>query len=46
MYAGTTQVAPDLTVKKGNATLAYTEYNTLWFSTSPGVVKVDAKQER
>ena len=42
MYAGTTQVAPDLTVKKGNATLAYTEYNTLWFSTSPGVVKVDA----
>lgn len=43
MYAGTTQVAPDLTVKKGNATLADTEYNTLWFSTSPGVVKVDAK---
>lgn len=42
MYAGTTQVAPDLTVKKGNATLAYTEYNTLWFSTSPGVVKVNA----
>lgn len=43
MYAGTTQVAPDLTVKNGNATLADTEYNTLWFSTSPGVVKVDAK---
>ena len=43
MYAGTTQVAPDLTVKKGNATLAYTEYDTSWFSTSPGVVKVDAK---
>ena len=43
MDAGTTQVAPDLTVKNGNATLAYTEYNTLWFSTSPGVVKVDAK---
>lgn len=43
MSAGTTQVAPDLTVKNGNATLAYTEYNTLWFSTSPGVVKVDAK---
>ena len=43
MYAGTTLVAPDLTVKNGNATLAYTEYNTLWFSTSPGVVKVDAK---
>lgn len=42
MYAGTTRVAPDLTVKKGNATLAYTEYNTLWFSTSPGVVKVNA----
>lgn len=43
MYAGTTRVAPDLTVKNGNATLADTEYNTLWFSTSPGVVKVDAK---
>lgn len=43
MYAGTTQVAPDLTVKNGNATLADTEYNTSWFSTSPGVVKVDAK---
>lgn len=43
MYAGTTRVAPDLTVKTGNATLADTEYNTLWFSTSPGVVKVDAK---
>ena len=42
MYAGTTRVAPDLTVTNGNATLAYTEYNTLWFSTSPGVVKVDA----
>lgn len=42
MYAGTTQVAPDLTVKKGNTTLAYTEYDTSWFSTSPGVVKVDA----
>lgn len=42
MYAGTTQVTPDLTVKKGNATLAYTEYDTSWFSTSPGVVKVDA----
>lgn len=42
MYAGTTQVAPDLTVKKGNATLAYTEYKTSWFSTSPGVVKIDA----
>lgn len=43
MYAGTTQVAPDLTVKNENTTLADTEYNTLWFSTSPGVVKVDAK---
>lgn len=43
MYAGTTQVAPDLTVKNGNATLDDTEYNTLWFSTSPDVVKVDAK---
>lgn len=42
MYAGTTQVAPDLTVTNGNATLADTDYNTLWFSTSPGVVKVDA----
>ena len=42
MYAGTTQVAPDLTVKKGNATLGDTEYNVTWFSTSPGVVKVDA----
>ena len=41
MYAGTT-VAPDLTVKNGNATLADTEYHTSWFSTSPGVVKVDA----
>lgn len=46
MYAGTTQVAPDLTVKNGNTTLADTEYNTSWFSTSPGVVKVDEKQER
>ena len=42
MYAGTTRVAPDLTVTKGNATLADTEYDTSWFSTSPGVVKVDA----
>lgn len=42
MYAGTTQVAPDLTVTKGNATLADTDYKTSWFSTSPGVVKVDA----
>lgn len=43
MYAGTTRVAPDLTVTNENATLADTEYNTSWFSTSPGVVKVDAK---
>ena len=43
MDAGTTQVAPDLTVKTETRTLAYTEYNTLWFSTSPGVVKVNAK---
>lgn len=43
MYAGTTRVAPDLTVKTENTTLADTEYNTLWFSTSPGVVKVDAE---
>ena len=42
MYAGTTQVAPDLTVKNGNATFGDTEYNVKWFSTSPGVVKVDA----
>lgn len=41
MYAGTT-VAPDLTVTNGSATLADTEYKALWFSTSPGVVKVDA----
>lgn len=41
MYAGT-QVAPGLTVKKGNATLADTDYKTSWFSTSPGVAKVDA----
>lgn len=43
MYAGTTRVAPDLTIKNGNTTLADTEYNTSWFSTSPGVVKVDSK---
>lgn len=43
MDAGTTRVAPDLTVKNGNATLDDTEYNVTWFSTSPGIVKVDAK---
>lgn len=42
MYAGTTQVAPDLTVTKGTTTLGDTEYYVTWFSTSPGVVKVDA----
>lgn len=42
MYAGTTRVAPDLTVKTETTTLDDTEYNTLWFSTSPGIVKVDA----
>lgn len=42
MYAGTTHEAPDLTVTKGNATLADTDYKTSWFSTSPGAVKVDA----
>lgn len=42
MDAGTTQGAPDLTVTTENTTLADTEYNTLWFSTSPGIVKVDA----
>lgn len=41
MSAGTTQVAPDLTVTHGNATLGDTEYNVTWFSTSPGVAKVD-----
>ena len=42
MYAGTTRVAPDLTVTKGTTTLGDTEYKVTWFSTSPGVVKVDA----
>lgn len=42
MSAGATQVAPDLTVTKGTTTLGETEYNVKWFSTSPGVVKVDA----
>lgn len=48
MDAGTTQVAPDLTVQivDTKQTLGDTEYNVTWFSTSPGVVKVDAKQER
>lgn len=42
MYAGTTRVAPDLTVTDGKTTLADTDYKTLWYSSSPGVVKVDA----
>lgn len=42
MYAGTTRVAPDLTVTDGKTTLADTDYKTLWYSLSPGVVKVDA----
>lgn len=42
MHAGNIRVAPDLTVKNGNATLGDTEYKVTWFSTSPGVVKVDA----
>lgn len=44
MDAGTTQVAPDLTVQivDTKQTLGDTEYNVTWFSTSPGVVKVDA----
>ena len=45
MDAGTTQVAPDLTVQivDTKQTLGDTEYNVTWFSTFPGVVKVDAK---
>lgn len=43
MDAGTTQVAPDLTVKVGTTTLDDTKYTVSWFSTSPGVVKVDSK---
>lgn len=42
MYAGTTHEAPDLTVKNETTTLGDTEYKATWFSTSPGVVKVDA----
>ena len=42
MYAGTTHDAPDLTVTNGKTTLGDTEYKVTWFSTSPGVVKVDA----
>ena len=42
MHAGTTRVAPDLTVKTETTTLDDTKYSTSWFSTSPGVAKVDA----
>lgn len=42
MYAGTTRVAPNLTVKTETTTLDDRGYNVSWFSTSPGVVKVDA----
>lgn len=42
MYAGTTHEAPDLTVKNETTTLGDTEYKATWFSTSSGVVKVDA----
>lgn len=45
MNAGTTHEAPDLTVllTETKETLDDTKYSTSWFSTSPGVVKVDAK---
>lgn len=45
MDAGTTHDAPDLTVllTETKETLDYTKYSTSWFSTSPGVAKVDAK---
>lgn len=44
MSAGTTHEAPDLTVllTETKETLDDTKYSTSWFSTSPGVVKVDA----
>lgn len=42
MDAGTTHDAPDLTVNNETTTLGDTEYKVTWFSTSPGVVKVDA----
>lgn len=42
MDAGTTHDAPDLTVKNETTTFGDTEYKVTWFSTSPGVVKVDA----
>lgn len=45
MSAGTTREAPDLTVllTETKETLDDTKYSTSWFSTSPGVVKVDAR---
>ena len=45
MSVGTTRVAPDLTVllTETKETLDATKYSTSWFSTSPGVAKVDAK---
>lgn len=44
MDAGTTHDAPDLTVllTETKETLDDTKYSNSWFSTSPGVVKVDA----
>lgn len=44
MSAGTTREAPDLTVllTETKETLDDTKYSTSWFSTSPGVAKVDA----
>lgn len=45
MDAGTTHDAPDLIVllTETKETLDDTKYSTSWFSTSPGVAKVDAK---
>ena len=45
MDTGTTHDAPDLTVllTETKETLDDTKYSTSWFSTSPGVAKVDAK---
>ena len=45
MSVGTTRVAPDLTVllTETKETLDDTKYSTSWFSTSPGVAKVDAR---
>ena len=43
MSVGKTRVAPNLTVTNGTTTLGDNEYYVTWFSTSPGVAKVDAK---